>query len=52
MNKKFLSSIVSAVSTAAMAGYTAMTAFAEDATAASTDAAQPTAGGSIITEEA
>ncbi len=48
MNKKFLSSIVSAVSTAAMAGYTAMTAFAEDATAASTDAAQPTTGGSIM----
>ena len=50
MYKKVFSSIAAAVSTAAMAGYTAMSAFADDAQAASSasDAnAQPQVGGSI-----
>ena len=48
MNKKFFSSIAAAVSTAAMAGYTAMTAFAEDAQAASSTNQEVSAGGSIM----
>ncbi len=50
MYKKVFSSIAAAVSTAAMAGYTAMSAFADDAQAASSasDAnAQQQVGGSI-----
>ena len=35
MNKKLISSLAAAVSTAAMAGFTAMNAFAEDAAQAS-----------------
>lgn len=47
MSKKFLSSIAAAVSTAAMAGYTAMTAFADDAQSASSTDAQVSPTGSI-----
>lgn len=47
MSKKFLSSIAAAVSTAAMAGYTAMSAFAEDTQTASSTDAQVSPTGSI-----
>ena len=48
MNKKVFSSIAAAVSTAAMAGYTAMSAFAEDTQAAADANAQVSPTGSIM----